>query len=357
MGETEINKRDAEAGGSSEPPAKASKSENGSSNGKALTAQELAKEFPSLAELFASPAPILALYFASAWCPDCTGVTPVVDEVFSKKQPADKLFDLVYVSSDNSEEQLKGNLPSEGWGFVPFDNVEERSNLKRHFGSCAAKEVSVLEMKPEDRKSGIPTLILLEAKTGKVLTRDGVDDIMGVGGTDTAINKWKGLLPAKDLTAEELAKQFPSLSKPISSPAPILALYFASAWCPDCTGVTPVVDEAFSKKQPADKLFDLVYVSSDNSEEQLKGNLPSEGWGFVPFENVEERSNLKRHFGSCAAKEVSTLNMKPEDRKSGIPTLILLEAKTGKVLTRDGVDDIMGEGGTEAAINKWKGMI
>jgi hypothetical protein len=104
------------------------------------------------------------------------------------------VFDLIYVSSDISGEQLMGNLPSADWGFVPFDSVEERSSLKRHFGACAAKEVSELGMTPEDRMSGIPTLILIEKETGKVLTRDAVDDILGAGGSEAVLQKWKELL-------------------------------------------------------------------------------------------------------------------------------------------------------------------
>ena len=77
----------------------------------------------------------------------------------------------------------------------------------------------------------------------------------------------------------------------------------------------------------------------------------------VPFENVDERSNLKRHFGACAAKEVSVLEMSPEDRKSGIPTLILLQKATGKLLTRDGVDDMMADPIGAAAVQKWKEML
>lgn len=160
----------------------------------------------------------------------------------------------------------------------------------------------------------------------------------------------------EELTADELKDTFSSLKDPMASTSPLLALYFASSWCPDCTGVTPVVNDVFLKSQPQEdgKVFDLVYVSSDDNEEQLKKYVPSPKWGIVPFDNVEERSNLKRHFGACASKETSVLGMKPEDRKSGIPTLILLDSKTGKVVTRDGVDDILGEGGGEAAVKKWQ---
>ena len=164
-----------------------------------LTPTELMTRFPSLAGSLAptTPTPLLGLYFAAAWCPDCTGVTPVLDKVFTQQKPP-KVFDLIYVSSDKDEAQLQGNLPSPSWGFVPFDHEQERSNLKRYFGACAAKEVALLDMKAEDRLSGIPTLILVDKKTGNIVTRDGVDDIMANnddnGGAQAAVAKWKGLL-------------------------------------------------------------------------------------------------------------------------------------------------------------------
>jgi nucleoredoxin len=173
-------------------------------------------------------------------------------------------------------------------------------------------------------------------------------------------------VPTEHDTAEELALRFPSLKESLESSTitPILALYFASSWCPDCTGVTPKLQEicSYSKDNNNNnnqQLFDLIYVSSDYTEEQCKGNLPSSAdcWGCVPFDRVEERSNLKRHFGACAAKEMSDLGMTSEDRKSGIPTLILIDKRTGKMLTRDAVDDIEGERGSEAILQKWKEML
>jgi hypothetical protein len=52
--------------------------------------------------------------------------------------------------------------------------------------------------------------------------------------------------------------------------------------------------------------------------------------------------------------------MKPGDRKSGLPTLVVLDCKTGNVLTRDGVDDIMGDDDShdpKEALNKWISML
>ncbi len=88
----------------------------------------------------------------------------------------------------------------------------------------------------------------------------------------------------------------------------------------------------------------------------MAGNLASD-WKSIPFKQEEEQSNLKRHFGACASKETEGLGMKTEDRKSGIPTLLLLEKITGNVLTRDAVSDVMGDTKVEDLYTKWKSML
>lgn len=154
----------------------------------------------------------------------------------------------------------------------------------------------------------------------------------------------------KPLNTSELSDRFPSL--PLQSGAPLLGLYFAASWCPDCRDVTPAIDVfAFANK----KDVQVVYISSDTLEAQMKEYVPS-SFSVVPFDYEEERADLKRHFGACAAKERGPLGMTPEERKFGIPTLIILERATGTVVTSGGVDDIMGSSG-ESVVGKWKSVL
>lgn len=165
-----------------------------------MNIKSLATTFPSLkASLEMTNVPILALYFASSWCPDCQQSAPFVTKIYNSQQEQEgdskKLFDLMYVSSDRTKSEMEENLSSTpNWLYVPFDNEEERSDLKRHFGACASKEVSMLGMKPEDRKSGIPTLLLIEKKTEQILTSDGISDIMGNTKVDDPLTKWSSQL-------------------------------------------------------------------------------------------------------------------------------------------------------------------
>jgi thiol-disulfide isomerase/thioredoxin len=138
-----------------------------------------------------SQAPVLALFFSAGWCPDCVAFLPLI-EAFAQSQP-ENLVRVVYVSSDESEAAMEAFKPK-NFAFVPFDNTQERSNMKRHYGACARKEMADLEITAEQRKHGIPAVILIEAQTGKILHESGAEDLETMT-VENAFAKWKGKLP------------------------------------------------------------------------------------------------------------------------------------------------------------------
>jgi nucleoredoxin len=163
-----------------------------------LTMNSLSTKFPSLAQPMAS-SKVMGLYFAASWCPDCTGVTPIIDTMFkvatSSSISSSSLdhsnlhndvhsLSMVYISSDTTEAQMTKYVPN-GWTTVPFAHVEERTGLKRDFGTCSGSEAGPLKV---SRKFGIPTLIVIQSDTGKILTTKGVDDVMK--DTNGALEKW-----------------------------------------------------------------------------------------------------------------------------------------------------------------------
>ena len=133
-------------------------------------------------------------------------------------------------------------------------------------------------------------------------------------------------------------------------------LYFAACWCPDCVASKPFVSAAFNSQKDGEKLFDLVYISSDNDSAQMKGEIEG-GWDAVAFEKMGERSKLKKHFGVCAQKEMEELDISGEQRKGGIPTLILLEKKSCQVLRADAIPDLMGDKKIDNPLDLWKSLL
>jgi len=137
-----------------------------------------------------------------------------------------------------------------------------------------------------------------------------------------------------------LLDKCPSLKEPLikNNTTPILGLLFAASWCDDCWDVVPLIEKI--ARLPKNDVITIVYISSDRSETEMKNYQP-DVFASIPYDAQVERSNLKRHFGVCAKKEMLELNMTESTRKYGTPTLILLDAETGRVLTETGVENVV----------------
>jgi nucleoredoxin len=153
--------------------------------------------------------------------------------------------------------------------------------------------------------------------------------------------------PALDRT------RFPSLPAPTG--APLLGLLFAAAWCDDCWGAVPALDGVLRRQDGGERLIDVVYVSSDASEQQM-ANFKPDSMLALPYAAEEERSDLKRTYGVCAKKEMEGLGMK--ERKHGTPTLLLIDSETGKVLRENAVDCFMKKNVTpEQVLSGWRTLL
>jgi len=104
------------------------------------------------------------------------------------------------------------------------------------------------------------------------------------------------------------------------------------------TPVTPKLKQVYESNQGS---LSVVYVSSDRSKEQMvKSMQQSHGsWHSIPFENEQERAELKRHFNICAGSEREALGIAP-DKRIGIPSLVIVEKNTEEVLTLNGVEGL-----------------
>jgi nucleoredoxin len=110
----------------------------------------------------------------------------------------------------------------------------------------------------------------------------------------------------------------------------IVALYFSASWCPPCRRFTPKLIEAYKELASHGKSFEVVFLSGDQDEEAFNAYFAKMPWLAVPFSDSEGRKGLDERF------EVQ-----------GIPHLVILDAKTGEVLTDDGVE-FVSEYGIEA---------
>lgn len=169
-----------------------------------------------------------------------------------------------------------------------------------------------------------------------------------------------------DLADASPLQKFPSLQYALEY-SDMVGIYFAASWCPDSTPATQTLMKTFgsssslllppqtddNKEDPPSERypFSIVYVSSDKSEQDALTYGDLENWIRVPFES-SERTELKRHFQTCANSEKKKLNV---HRKYGIPTLIVVDSDTESVLTTDGMGDVESLG-ADSAIERWEHM-
>jgi hypothetical protein len=154
--------------------------------------------------------PILGVLFAAAWCPDCTDVVPAIGKLLATI-PDQSVIEIYYVSSDTNESELHHFVPK-SIRVIPFGGhgAQQRADLKRHFQVCAQKEMNDLGISV--RKSGIPTLLLIETTTGRILTEQGVEDVMHAKCAESVLRKWAGLLDDKTVVVanEEVVGTVPA---------------------------------------------------------------------------------------------------------------------------------------------------
>ena len=107
-------------------------------------------------DLSAETGAVIGLYFSSHRCPPCREFTPKLATVYEDIKKAHQDFEVVFISNDNSEDDFKSYLDEMPWLAIPFDNEEERNNCLIKFAI-----------------DGLPTLVLLDAENGNVISEDG----------------------------------------------------------------------------------------------------------------------------------------------------------------------------------------
>jgi len=99
----------------------------------------------------------------------------------------------------------------------------------------------------------------------------------------------------------------------------VVGLYFSAHWCPPCRGFTPKLAETYKAVLAAGKSFEIVFVSSDKDDASFNDYAAEQPWAHLAFEHREAKARLSKKY-----------------KVSGIPSLVLLDGKTGKTITKDG---------------------
>jgi len=95
----------------------------------------------------------LAVYYSAHWCPPCRQFTPELVNFYNEVKPNHPEFDLVFVSDDNSEQEMHQYITEDKMPWL-------------------AVRYQFAKMKPAQQYSGsgIPDLVFIDASSGKVLS-------------------------------------------------------------------------------------------------------------------------------------------------------------------------------------------
>ena len=162
--------------------------------------------------------------------------------------------------------------------------------------------------------------------------------------------------PPKSTVHSSISELLPSIDFGTSSPK-MIGLLFAAKWCPDCTNVVPAIGKVTDAVAVGDDpdWLKVIYISSDFDEIAIQQFKPSSMY-HIPHGAVEERTRVKRQYSTCAAKEMTALDI--PSRKGGIPTLLLLDAITGTLIYENGADDVMDPNtSNQQVLDRWKKLL
>ncbi|KFR05500.1 Nucleoredoxin, partial [Opisthocomus hoazin] len=181
--------------------------------------------------------------------------------------------------------------------------------------SLLSQSLLQLKLWNKYRVSNIPSLIFIDASTGKVVCRNGLlvirDDPEGLE------FPW-GPKPFSEVVAGPLLRNNGQTLDSNALEGSHVGVYFSAHWCPPCRSLTRVLVESYRKIKEAGQKFEILFVSADRSEDSFKQYFSEMPWVAVPYADEARRSRLNRLYGI-----------------QGIPTLIVLDPK-GEVITRQG---------------------
>eukprot|EP00762_Andalucia_godoyi_P000190 ANDGO_02417.mRNA.1 putative nucleoredoxin 3 len=249
----------------------------------------------------------LLLYFSAHWCPPCRQFTPVLKAWYESHASALNA-ELIFCSADRSEAEFRSYFESEmgDWLAVPYDAPSRMA-----IGSAL-------------RVEGIPALITISAQTNKVVSTRAREGLM----EHPEEFPWTprnvmDILFASRAEGEDEEKDRPK--KEEVEKCEVLGLLFSASWCGPCRKFLPILTSYYEKVNAEKKRLEIVFVSADNSEAEYEGYKAKMPWKAIGFQDGRD-DKLSAHF-----------------RISGIPSFILLDPKTGRVISDDGVQIVAGD--------------
>lgn len=249
----------------------------------------------------------VGIYFSAHWCPPCRGFTPQLAKHYESALKG-KGLEIVFVSSDKSEEEFTSYWGEMPWLALPYAARDVKAKLSKKY-----------------KVQGIPTFVILDGATGEVITKDGrsaVDeDPSGEKFPWKPPGFWDAL--GTDFLKAAGSDETVAVSE-LQGEGKYIALYFSAHWCPPCRRFTPEL-VTYYKEHLKGKNCEVIFVSSDRDEAAFKEYFGEMPWLAIPHGD-KRKDVLSKHF------EVG-----------GIPTFVVVDAATGETITTEARGDVGGD--------------
>jgi nucleoredoxin len=225
----------------------------------------------------------VALYFSAHWCPPCRGFTPRLAKIYNNLINAKKNFEVVFVSSDSSQEQFDEYFAEMPWLALPYAERERKGELSSEFSV-----------------SGIPMLLLF-SPDGELYESAGRAKVSAApAGFPWLPKSFAEALAGEYLTLRD-GKVGEAEAEAANFAGKVIGFYFSAAWCPPCQRFTPQLVKTYEAVRAAGKQFEVVYVSADRDENTFEQYFAKMPWLALPYED-DRCDELRARFrieGTC----------------------------------------------------------
>ena len=256
--------------------------------------------------------PLFGIYFSAHWCAPCRNFTPKLINFYNTVNKSKKRLEIIFCSSDQSEEDFDEYYSTMPWMAIPFDD-----EIKEKFDD----EFSV---------EGIPTLLLFNNKGDLVdsnarmtVQNKAENEKFDEKTAENIIDDWINVKTLEEKLLSILPKEFnkgENSEKFDINSVPIFGLYFSAHWCPPCQRFTPKLIKFYNSANKNKKEIEIIFCSFDKEESQFKEYYGKMPWLAIKYNEKDKNKELANIF-----------------KIDGIPTFIVFDNK-GKIVDSEAFD-------------------
>jgi len=229
-------------------------------------------------------------------------LTPKIASIYEQAKAANLDFEMVYCGMDSEESDFADFFNEMPWLSVLQENVEVKHEL--------VKQLQI---------EGFPSVVILNEQ-GEVINNKALASML----TDPEGFPWEPQT-LTELLGTDFVDNMGNGYDADALENKVIGLYFSAHWCPPCREFTPKFAQIYEKLKAQGKEFEVVYVSSDKSEETYNEYLSEMPWLAIPYADQRKRSKLQVALGVGA-----------------LPTLVIID-KDRTIITQNGRTELAAD--------------